>query len=551
MNTSTTPKRRILLAYASIGLGSRRAAESVAAALRREFPDAEVRTADVLDYVNPAARAVVVKGYSSMLAAAPSLWGFLYEKESLADSLAPAENFARSVRWEELRGLLSEFPPEVIAASHPLAIAPFVRLKREGTLELPLVSLQTDYEAHQIDVQEGISLYTSADPRLVDELVRRGAERELVYPCGVPVDDVFAQPKEVAALKAKFGLDPDPAKKVVLVLAKDWSADIADRLLFQLSLLRTPHQLLISSGDNEDLAERLRKYASIYGVQAKLFGLVDNLHEFLAVSDLVVSGGSGLTAAESLASGVPLVILEPVPGQEERNARFLAQSGAARRASGVLTLGAEVDAALAPTVHAQMRQAVSTLTRPNAARDAARAIFLAAQNRQEIARREREARAAKAAPPRPTSPAQRPLLEDIGQERPEVPRQLTREAAKEILTGWIMSEKDAQRRLEEKLAEADRWQRRAEIAARRTEDALAKEALRHARELRAEIDGLELELRRIAAEKAKITGRVTGGPPSTTLGSPDLANAELESRFQSMELEDELERLKRRLERGE
>src|SRR5438046_10578480 len=99
------PKRRVLLVHASMGLGSKRAADAVAAALRKEFADVEIRSIDVFDFVNPAARAVLVKGYASMLSAAPNLWGYLYEKESLADSLAPAENFARSVRWDELRGL--------------------------------------------------------------------------------------------------------------------------------------------------------------------------------------------------------------------------------------------------------------------------------------------------------------------------------------------------------------------------------------------------------------------------------------------------------------
>src|SRR2546430_16947944 len=108
------------------------------------------------------------------------------------------------------------------------------------------------------------------------------------------------------------------AKKVLLVLPPGWGADIAARLLFQLSLVRTPHQLLLSSGGNEELAAQLRRFAGVYGVKAKLFGLVDNLHEFLGVSDLLVAQGGGLTAAEALATGRPLGILHPGPGHEER-----------------------------------------------------------------------------------------------------------------------------------------------------------------------------------------------------------------------------------------
>jgi processive 1,2-diacylglycerol beta-glucosyltransferase len=551
-------KRRILCVAASLGTSPRVVADAVAGAIRREFADAEVRVIDIFNHIHPAARAVLTKGYASMLSAAPGLWGFLYEKESLTDSLAPAENFARSVRWEDLRGLLAEFPPDVVAATHPFASAPFVRLKREGTLEVPLVAIVTDFQIHNVWVQEGISLYTVADALLTDELVKRGVERELVYPSGIPLSEAFGRSLDVAALKAKFGLDPDPAKKVILVLAKGWEVELADRLLFQLSLLRAPHQILLSSGGNEDLAERLRRFASIYGVRAKLFGAVENLHEFMAVSDLVVTKGGGLTAAECLASGLPMVLLDPAPGDEERTSRFLTEAGVARRAPGVLSLGAEIDFLLNDaTAYARMKQAVATLAKPQAARDVGRAIYLAAQNRAAILKRERERalateKGAGAATPS-GGPGGKPVIEEIGQEKPaDLPPTLSREAAREILTGWILNEKDARRRYEEALAEAERWQRRAEIAVRRNEDALAKEALARAEKARREVFSLEAELRRIAAEKAKVTGRVAGGaPPTPTLGTLDLAGAEMESRFRNLELDDELERLKRRLKEGE
>jgi processive 1,2-diacylglycerol beta-glucosyltransferase len=547
-------KRRFLFAAAPVGEGHRRALDAVANAMAREFPDVQTRVIDIFDYVNPAARALLTKGYSSIVSIAPSLWGYLYEKESLVDTLAPAENFARSVRWEELRGALAEFPPDVVLTSHAFATAPFVRLKREGTLEVPILSVLTDYQIHSIELQEGVSLYTCADGRLADELAKRGVSRELIYPCGIPVSDVFAQPMDRPALKAKFGLDPDPEKRVILVLGKGLEPDLTDRLLFQLNLLRAPHQILVSSGGNEELATRMRRFAAMYGVRAKMFGAVDNLHEFMAASDLAITAGDGLTIAECLASGLPLVLLEPVPGQDERNSLSLVERGVARRAAGVLTLGAEIDLALGdPAGFDRMKKAVAELHKPNAARDAARAAYLAAQNKAEILRRERErttARESAAATP----PPPKPTIEEIGEERTAtgatVP--LSRDAAKELLVGWIMSEKDARRRHEEALAEAERWQRRAEMAARRGEDDLAKEALRRAEDWKREIIGLENELRRIAAEKTKITGRVAGGVvPTTTVGAPDIQSAEVESRFRNMELDEELQRLKRRLENGE
>lgn len=551
----TDGKRRILFVSAPFGPAPKRVLEAVSAAMSREFADVELRAIDIFDYVNPAARAVLVKGYESLVGNAPGLWGFLFEKESLVDTLSPNENFARSVQWDALRGALAQSPPDVVVVSHPFAAAPFLRLKREGTLPLPVVSVLHDYLVHNVLIQEGISLYTCADAKLAELLVERGVERELIYPCGIPVSEAFTAPKDTAALREKFGLDP--YKRTLVVLGEGFDADIADRMLFQLSLLKAPVQLLISSGENQDLADRLRRFASIYGVRAKLFGVLENLHELLAVTDLAVTQGTGLGTAELLASGVPLVLLEPAAGQDARNSKFLVERGVARLASGVLALGAELDLLLGDAaLYERMKRAVAELGKPSAARDAGRAIYLAAQNAAEILQREGERRHKAQGPGPGTSassgaPQPRPLFEDIGGDKPsEPPAKLSPGTAKELLVGWIMSEKDARRRLEEAMEAAERWQRRAELSVKEQQEDLAKEALRRAEEARREAIGLEQELRRISSEKSKLTGRGAGvAGPSGVLGAAanEPSSAELESRFRKMELDDELRRLKRRL----
>jgi processive 1,2-diacylglycerol beta-glucosyltransferase len=557
------PKRRVLFVTAPFGLAPKRALEAVSAAMSAEFPDVEARTVDVFDYVNAAARAVLLKGYESLVATAPSLWGFLYEKESLVESLSPNENFARSVQWDALRALVAEFPPSVVVVSHPFAAAPFLRLKREGHLEVPVVSVLTDFHVHNVLVQDGISLYTTADAKLTEQLAKRGVERELIYACGVPVADRYTRAHDLSALRAKYGLEE--GRKVLLVIGQSFDPDLADRMLFQFSLLKTPTQILLTAGNNAELADRFRRFAAIYGVRAKLFGEVEAMHELMAVSDLAVTHGGALTTAECLATGLPLVLLEPVPGQETRNTRFLADQGVARQAAGVLSLGAEVDFALGDgSVYSRMKQAALELGKKSASRDTGRAIYLAAQNATQIVARERE-RAAKSRTDAAggiagasssgtggTGTAARPLFEEIGTEQAsaEVPRNLTRGAAHDLLVGWIMSEKDAKRRHETAMDEASRWQRRAELAVREGQEDLAKEALRRAEEARREAVGLEQELRRIAAEKAKVTGRAAGAAPTQPSNSYDPTQAEMESRFRKMELDDELKRLKHKLDEG-
>jgi processive 1,2-diacylglycerol beta-glucosyltransferase len=107
---------------------------------------------------------------------------------------------------------------------------------------------------------------------------------------------------------------------------------------------------------------------------------VNNVHEYMHASDLLITKPGGLTSSEALAAEIPMVLFKPLPGQEERNTRYLVQRRAAVRAKNASDLTRTVQTLLAsPAKLGQMRIAMEPLRKPQAAREIARAIRAVAE----------------------------------------------------------------------------------------------------------------------------------------------------------------------------
>ncbi|MGV8042566.1 MAG: glycosyltransferase [Thermoanaerobaculaceae bacterium] len=107
-----------------------------------------------------------------------------------------------------------------------------------------------------------------------------------------------------------------------------------------------PVQVLAVAGRNHAARQRLARMPVPPGSRLVPLGFVDNMAELLAAADLVVAKSGGLTTAECLAVGVPMVVRDPIPGQEERNADYLLEQGAGVKAHSLPVLRFKLSALL-------------------------------------------------------------------------------------------------------------------------------------------------------------------------------------------------------------
>ncbi|HNV20412.1 MAG TPA: glycosyltransferase [Candidatus Hydrogenedentes bacterium] len=369
---------RILVLSVKAGAGHLRAAQAVTHAIRERFPNVEVVSADALEYTNAAFRKGYTEGYETLVRNLPSVWERIYE--SLETKPADSNAKKLATLWSRLNTkhllmFVENFKPDVIACTHFLPAEVLGAQRAKGKLRAPVYTILTDYDIHSMWIQEGVTGYFVASSEMAHALREKGIGTASVEVSGIPILPEFAReypPRETT--RQTLGLNP--AQRTVLVAAGGFGMMSADDAVKLLAGHLPEAQFLAVAGRNAELEKRLKKLARAYKGRVKPFGFVDNMHELMAASDLAVSKSGGLTTSECLAMGLPMLVFNPIPGQEERNAIYLLEHGAGLWARTPAQMLFKVKALLDdPKRLADMQEAARRIARPRAAFDIAERLM--------------------------------------------------------------------------------------------------------------------------------------------------------------------------------
>ncbi|MGO8691150.1 MAG: MGDG synthase family glycosyltransferase [Thermoguttaceae bacterium] len=367
--------RRILVLSAAVGAGHLRAAEAVQSALCQLDPAATVKNVDVLELTNAAFRRVYSRTYFDLVNKAPQILGYMYE---LLDRPPSAQRKADRLRLMVERLNLRRFSKllraeswDVIVNTHFLPAEIIAALRRKGELATPQLTVTTDFETHRLWVNQPCDHYFTATDEGAAYLQHWGVAAETITVTGIPVHPVFSQPKTSAECRARLGLGAD--RPVILQLAGGFGLGPVEKLFTGLLSAQRPLEVVVVSGRNEELRQRLEQLAIPPRHRAKVLGFTTEMDEWMAAADVVLSKPGGLTTSEVLARGAALMIVNPIPGQETRNSDFLLENGAALKVNNLATLPYKLEKLLDdPARLAGMKQSARRLGRPQAAFDVAR-----------------------------------------------------------------------------------------------------------------------------------------------------------------------------------
>jgi processive 1,2-diacylglycerol beta-glucosyltransferase len=371
--------RRILVLSASVGAGHLRAAEAVEAALRQLDPDAHVENIDVLELTNAAFRRFYGRAYLDLVNRAPYVLGYLYDlmdrprsPRGKSDRLRLAVeklNLAKFVKF------VRQSEADVIVNTHFLPAEIVASLKRQGTIQTPQMTATTDFETHRLWVNQPCEHYFAATEEGAAYLAHWGVPRGDVTVSGIPIHPAFSRPVERAERLARQGLVGQ--RPVVLQLAGGFGVGPVEKLLAAILAVETPLEVAVVAGRNEELRGRLEAVEPPPRHRLKVFGFTREMHDLMAVADVVISKPGGLTSSEALACGAALAVVNPIPGQESRNSDFLLEHGAAIKINNVATLPDKLGRLLAePERLAAMKENARRLGRPEAAFTVARAVLV-------------------------------------------------------------------------------------------------------------------------------------------------------------------------------
>jgi processive 1,2-diacylglycerol beta-glucosyltransferase len=361
---------RVLVLSASAGAGHLRAAEAIEKAILIRGLASDVQHLDVLKYTNKAFRHLYSKAYIDLVNNAPEVLGWLYDHLN-----HPAKNDPIRLAFDRLNAnpfvrYLHRFRPDIAVCTHFLPSGIVSSLKGEGKVKVMNTVVVTDFDVHAMWLCRHVEQYFVALEETKVHLKALGVPDSLVTISGIPIDAVFAEPKDKLAMRRKHELDPD--QFTILVSAGGFGVGPVGHLMEALARLAHPARVVTVCGRNAalrtELAEKVKKLAKRSAVSFTLLGFTTEMDELIAAADLFVGKPGGLTTSEVLSKGLPMVVINPIPGQEERNSDHLLEHGAAIRSNNLPALAYKIDTLIdTPMKLARMGENARTLGKPHAA----------------------------------------------------------------------------------------------------------------------------------------------------------------------------------------
>lgn len=358
-------KKRILIMSASAGSGHLRAAQALETVFANDPRVDRVLNEDALQFSNTLFRDFYSKLYLSLVRTAPQVLGALYRASDepwKTDSIRLAVD---RLNTGPLVKFIRDFNPDITVCTHFMPAGIMAHLINRGVLHSHLSIVVTDFDFHAMWLTRTFHRYFVALDETKAHLEALGLPGERITVSGIPTDPAFLLAVDRRAVRMSHGLAPD--RTTVLLSAGTFGVGPAEYVVNQLRQLKHDVQIIVTCGRSQELED---KVVAIIGQDArfKVFGYHPKFYELMRVADLFVGKPGGLTTAEALICGLPMVIFSPIPGQEERNSDHLLEEGIAIRANELTTIAFKVDRLLDdPNRLASMQSNALRLARPDAA----------------------------------------------------------------------------------------------------------------------------------------------------------------------------------------
>ncbi len=325
--------KKILIFYASYGGGHLSAANSIKQYIDDNFSDCETKLIDCMLYVNKPINRITTTAYKEMVKKFPWAWGEVYS-HSQKGPIAHISSTANNLLAKKLLKLLKEYNPDIVISTHPFGSQMVSYLKRKALIECSLSTIITDFAPHEqwLVGKEQVDYFFVSHEKMREKIINSNIPENKVFSTGIPLSNKFLMHYNKVSVMKSFGLNPN--KPVILFfgggefgLGREQTIKIFKSFIQHIN----NNQIVAIAGKNEKLKEAFSSIVHNLQVEdvVKVLPYTNQVPELMSISDLVVTKPGGLTTTESLVSGLPIIAINPIPGQEEENAKFLEDAGVA------------------------------------------------------------------------------------------------------------------------------------------------------------------------------------------------------------------------------
>ncbi len=312
---------KILIFSVSIGGGHDAVARNLKSILTER--DAEVEIVDALGLINKKLFKVIADGYLNLTDKVPLIYESLYKSVNNKQASSIANIGLEVLSSDKILDHIEMVDPDLIIATHPFVVAFISKLKKSGEIDLPFVVVVTDFKAHMLYESEFVDAYIVASPETKRDMIKKGFIRSKVFPFGIPVDRKFFKDVD-----KKYKRKKKKSKTFsVLIMGGALGFHSMGIIVDEMLSLNTRIKVRVICGKNEELYNSIQRdfKHSIEIEKLEVYGFIDNVHELMEKSDVLITKPGGVTVTEAIIKRLPLIIPYHIPGQESENADFLAE----------------------------------------------------------------------------------------------------------------------------------------------------------------------------------------------------------------------------------
>lgn len=364
---------KVLLMTVSTGQGHHQAAKATVSALEQR--GAECNILDVYEYISPAYSDSLSKGYLLSTKVSPREYGWVYRQAEKNGTLTNPFSLGKLVNVmlsSKLTDYLEEFQPDAIVCTHVLAAHLVTVLRHKGYLrQVPTVGIVTDFTLHPFWEDTVIDYYITPSHLMNLQLAKRGLPLQKVVPLGIPIGEQFSRRLSKSEARSRLGIAD---KDTVLVMSGSMGYGNIAKTIEELDSVPLDFQVLCVCGNNHRAKKKIDRM--IPRKRVYNYGYVNQVDVMMDAANCIVSKPGGLTTSEALAKGLFMVVMNPIPGQEERNGEFLVNNGVALRVSKTVSLDEAVYQVLTNEWRKERGgELIGYLGKPQAASDLAEFLF--------------------------------------------------------------------------------------------------------------------------------------------------------------------------------
>ncbi len=329
-------KKRVLIMSAGAGTGHIKAAEALEKSFAADGRVAEVINNDALQYTNKLFRDFYSSFYLSLVRSAPNFLGWWYKTSDEPWHTERMRHMIDRLNTKPLVRFIREFDPHITVCTHYMPAGIISHLIATQQLQSRLSIVVTDFDFHAMWLSRSFHRYFVAIDETRAHLEMLGIPSERITVSGIPIDPIFQLPINHEEERLRLGLNPE--KPVLLLSAGAFGVGPTEFMVERMLNLNSDAQTVVICGRNDVLKQRILQLVGSRSSRFKVLGYTDEMHKLMKMADIFIGKPGGMTTSEAIACGLPMCVVSPIPGQEERNSDHLLEEGIAVKCNDLTTL---------------------------------------------------------------------------------------------------------------------------------------------------------------------------------------------------------------------